>query len=579
MAVETSIRLIDLPYDVLRLIFRHNVSVQDLKSLRYVHFGLHSIVDPLLFEKIKISAPIYLDEVPYYDPSRKKRRIWSPVNLSFPNAGDPDPETSEYQISAILERRVPPVLIENAQNIVVRRYDIYEGYPDEEKMKKTFPQYSQNGIESLGHFLCSMKKLQALSWSIPYSGVSREINLSPIAGQMKSLCLVASDPGGPPNCPHEIFRGFAFLRSLEINLTDTADYCIAKLDHLPHLKKLVLTAYEPRIRLHRKIDIVDFLKAQRTPFSLQTLLLSQICSTIPIPQDIAKTFLSELQTLHLYTGPGLDSCPVVNALGENSINIRHLTLEGCHPDITDYLKSYQDTLISFEVSVNSASDNKGFDDEEDPWAYSGSRSRRQEEILEQKIQTFKSDVWKSIVAAHKNSIEVLSLAENFHLEYDDAQVLSQCKALKIITMKGDDDVFEALVPVAAKLPLLQTVNFELPWRLRKPNMSGWCGTAQVEWYRKPNDFESRIRSLHWREEDIDIEGSTWANVCFRLERSRVELRLMRRQDKYYPWILVGEGDLGIEGREGDNGTDEDEDEGGDEGGDEDGNEYESESED
>ncbi|KAK6533992.1 hypothetical protein TWF281_005333 [Arthrobotrys megalospora] len=573
MAARDPITLPNIPDDVLRLIFRRNVSSKDLKSLRLAHRGFHGSVDPLLFENAIIAAPIHLDQLLLNYSLITLNEIWSRDIRSFPRPQDPSPETSLYQRSCILKRQVPRVLSDNVQSIAVRRYEVFEGYPDDGKMKKSYPKYSENGIKCLGHFLCSMKKLRSLTWSIPFSNISQLVDLSPIAGRLTTLRLTSPIYGGQVlECSHRAFRDFTSLTSLDFYFYGAAE--IIDLNRLPHLRNLkynIQRKIRPRgdaatFGAPQGIDFADFLAAQKLPFSLQTLSLAGHCTQVPIPHDLVNTFLASLQTLHLHSiTPETESYPIIGALQENDIKIHHLNIQGCHPEIEDYLRSYTNTLQSLEIYVQCAKDAEGFNyDEEDAWAYSGRRLRWQEELIESKKQAFKSNVWKSIVAAHTNSIEHLTFAENFHLFYGDAEILSQCKALKTINMKGDDEVFKNLVPAATKLPALESVEFEIPWTPRKPNMSGWCGTAQLDWHMRPKDTESRLKRMHWREEDIDVNG-TWRNVSFRVLGVNTDLKIVRNRDKFYPWILVGDGDMGIEGREGyTESDDEDDDESGDE---------------
>ncbi|KAK6356751.1 hypothetical protein TWF718_001093 [Orbilia javanica] len=560
MAVETPRRLLDFSDDVLRLIFLHNVGLKDLKSLRLTHPGFHSSVDPLLFKTVTIALPVYLDGAGISENSGKgdQRAAWGRDFMYFPAMRDLSPETSTYQISCILERRAPRFLLENTQEIILKRYDLYKGYPDGVQMQTNFSDYCEEGINGLEAFICGMKKLRSLTWSIPYSNITQLIDLSPVSGGIKSLSLT-STYCKIPKYSYKAFRPFTSLTSLELFYYVSGD--IKDLSYFPNLNSLKFNALHAlEADFEGSFDFVDFLGAQRVPFRLQTLSMPSRCASVPIPRDLAERFLSNLHTLHL---SGImqeaKSCRLMDALIENSIGIRHLNIEGSHPDVIKYLTSYTDTLQSLEIFVQCAKDNEGFDNgEEDYWRYAGSRSRWGEDLLAGKIKTFKSDVWKLAVAAHRNSLESLILADNFHFYKEDTEILSQCKVLKKMNIKGDDWVFSEIVSAASHLPSLELVEFEIPWIPRKPDMSGWCGTAQFDWHMKPKDVGSRIRAMHWLEDNIKGDNQlALGNISFRVFGIETDLKLVRRQDRSYPWILVGGGDMGIEGREGYIDSDED----------------------
>ncbi|KAK6509792.1 hypothetical protein TWF481_004521 [Arthrobotrys musiformis] len=556
MTARTSIRLSDLSDDVLRLIFYRNVSFDDLKSLRLAHPGFHGSVDPLLFKSISIAAPVYLELMPHYlYPHDLRRRIWHPEYQSFPESKDPSFKASEYQISCILERKVPAVLSDNVQDITVKRYDIFEGYPDEAKMKSAFPQYSQEGIEGMEYFLCSMKKLHTLTWAIPCSNISQVMNLSPLAERLKSLRLGTAQfttSAPPTQLSYKAFNVFTSLTSLDIHYYESAD--IRDLSYFPNLRTLVFTfQHTPQTDpAKRRSGFVDFLEAQRVPFSLRMLSLSAHYPSTPIPENLAEKFLSNLDTLQLWNfTPGTKGYPIIDALRENNIRVRNLKIQGCHPDVIEYLSSYTDTLQSLEVSVQSAKDAEGLGEyeEEDAWGYTGSRRRWQEDIIEQKKAAFKADIWARVVSAHKNSLEHLVLGDNYRISADDKEILYQCKALKTMNIKADDWVLNTSVPLATRLPSLELLEFEIPWTLRKPNMSGWCGTATIDWHMKPKDITSRVKSMKWMETAIEVDAQTAERVCFRVSGIQTDLKLVRVRNKFYPWILVGDGEMGIEGRE------------------------------
>ncbi|KAK6517076.1 hypothetical protein TWF506_006954 [Arthrobotrys conoides] len=559
MATESPRRLIDLSDDVLRLIFQHNVSFKDLKSLRFVHSSLHGAVDPLLFKSIILPTEHPEDESNFHNSERTSAQSPSSAGYDFQY---PSFKVSTRQLSSILERRVPSVVTDNAQTVILRQYDVYEGYPDETKMKQNFPQHSEEGIRCLEHFLCGMKKMRNLTWNLACSNITRQIDLSPIAGKVDNLFLAGTDYGKiqPPVYSYKAFKDFTSLTSLAINFYDSAD--VKDLSYFPHLKTLNFTMQHtptPNLNAQRKFDFVDFLEAQRVPFSLQTLSLSACYSRMPISQDLAQKFFLNLQTLYLrYLDPEAESYGIIDALKENSIKIRELNIDGCHSSIIDYLGSYTGTLQSFRAHVERLKDNEGFDDEEDHWDIRR-RHRWHESEAEKLKETFKSDIWKVLAAAHKHSLQHLVLSNNFKLYFEEAEALSQCKAMRTMDIKGDDWVFLNIVPVASNLPLLESLKFEIPWTPRKPDMSGWCGTSQYEWYKKPKDIDSRVRAMHWREEDIKAVGPAAKNLTFRIPGIPTDLKLVRRRDIFYPWILVGGGEMGIEGREG-QGMDSDEEE-------------------
>ncbi|KAF3091545.1 hypothetical protein TWF102_006163 [Orbilia oligospora] len=547
MAAKTSTKLLDLSGDVLRMIFQHNViSLKDLKSLRLAHPGLHGAVDPLLFKTITV-------------PTSKLGRVSYSAYSPFSPGGHADPsyptfKISTFQLSSILERQVPRVIFDNAQSVILNKYDVYDGYPDENKIKQNFPQYSEEGIRGLEYFLCSMKKMRNLTWSIAYSNITQLIDLSPIAGKVDSLHLTGAYYGNipPPEHSYKAFKDFSSLTCLTISFNDSAD--VKDLSYLPNLKTLNFTVEKaPQASTEqRRFDFVDFLEAQRVPFSLQRLSITACYAAIPIPKDLAQKFLSNLRTLYLrYLTPDAKNYPIIDALKDNNIKIKNLDIDGCHESILDYIGSYTDGLQSLEVNVDCLKDNEGFDDRrgEDVWAYSFNRRRWQEDITEKKKETFKDEIWKVLAAAHKNSLQRLVLANNFNLYTEEAEALSQCKALRTIDIKGDDWVLQRIIPVASKLPLLEVLKFEIPWTPRMPDMTGWCGTSQYDWHMKPKDIESRVKAMHWLEEDIDADGPGFGNVSFRVSGIHSNLKLVKRRHVFYPWILVGDGEMGIEGRE------------------------------
>ncbi|KAF3281560.1 hypothetical protein TWF970_002117 [Orbilia oligospora] len=546
MAARTSTKLLDLSEDVLRMIFLHNViSLKDLKSLRLAHPGLHGAVDPLLFKTISVPTS-KLGEVSLSD--------YSPYSPG--DRGDPSYPTfkiSTFKLSSILERRVPRVIFDNAQSVILNKYDVYDGYPDENKIKQNFPRYSEEGIRGLEYFLCSMKKMRNLTWSIAYSNITQLIDLSPIAGKVDSLQLTGAYYGSipPPKQSYKAFKDFSFLTCLAISFNDGAD--VKDLSYLPNLKTLNFTVEKASQASteQRRFDFVDFLEAQRVPFSLQKLSITACYAAIPIPKDLAQKFLSNLRTLYLrYLNPDAKNYPIIDALKDNNIKIQNLNIDGCHESILDYIGSYTDGLQSLEVNVECLKDNEGFGGAgEDSWAYSISRRRWQEDITEKKKETFKSEIWKVLAAAHKNSLQHLVLANNFDFYTEEAEALSQCKALRTMDIKGDDYVLQRIIPVVPKLPLLEVLKFEMPWTPRMPDMTGWCGTSQYDWHMKPKDIESRVKDMYWMEESIDADGPGVENVSFRVIGISSDLKLVKRRHVFYPWILVGDGEMGIEGRE------------------------------
>ncbi|KAF3932988.1 hypothetical protein ABW20_dc0104205 [Dactylellina cionopaga] len=150
------LRLIDFPVDILRLIFELMVrdgDISTLRTLRLAHSALNGVVTPILFREIKLSVQYITNEGKTYafypnkwvgkdalhllEPSQRKRRAWE-------------------------SRQDFELLFENVQDIHVKHYDLYRGYPNVKEMFKSWPMYSESSAQMLQEFLGGMKKLRIL---------------------------------------------------------------------------------------------------------------------------------------------------------------------------------------------------------------------------------------------------------------------------------------------------------------------------------------------------------------------------------------------------------------------------------
>ncbi|EPS39597.1 hypothetical protein H072_6615 [Dactylellina haptotyla CBS 200.50] len=307
--------LIDLPTEIIfPIVELLSNSPRTLKALRLTHSSLGSVATSVLFERWTLSIGLFT-----LIPSPNPREVFSlrqHEDLSIDEDEEPPyrhgatrnftkQEVDRSLVQAAALRRAYEdgssaalqVLHENVQELIIRRYDLFEPYPGGQgRGVSNWSRYSDWGIAVLKKFLSGMKKLQVIEWDMPISNLSAAMDTPSITSTVttiKSTCDVAewyanADAKLEPCLG---LRALTNLTTLELLLMDAGQE--DALNSLPHLAHLTLEATKD------SLSLLTFLDAQTVPFKLRTLTLKNEIKALDIPDEVFTVYLSDLETLNL----------------------------------------------------------------------------------------------------------------------------------------------------------------------------------------------------------------------------------------------------------------------------------------
>ncbi|EGX46816.1 hypothetical protein AOL_s00097g242 [Orbilia oligospora ATCC 24927] len=365
--------ILKLPREIQLAIFE-NCPPKTLKSIRLAHPHLKDPAAAVLFRKWTLSLSLYTKPQPinrYHFASGgghrwlDKREISRRWETTLPPA--------ESQLKAIQNAYYNgsndelQMLFDNVQEIEIVKYDVYEGYPDNNAMAMTWPRYAPWGVEVLKGFLEKMKKLRSIDWQMPAHNLDVTMTSPSLRENVTHLSWTrVPDFEFIGKSPERSLAGFAYLYNvthLDFKLANIVD--LNGFHYFPNLKNLTL---ECTVKTY---NIVTFLNGQAAPFKLRSLTLKNDTRGITFPDEIFQKYLSNLQTLNMIT-PEVEIEQTKNNLAfsrnpfdgnaksiwthfmENGIYLSNINTFGQSRDLIKYLLSYpqpRHALKSFEIRV------------------------------------------------------------------------------------------------------------------------------------------------------------------------------------------------------------------------------------
>ncbi|EPS39907.1 hypothetical protein H072_6351 [Dactylellina haptotyla CBS 200.50] len=582
--------LLQLPPEILHLIFQM-CDRTTLKNIRQVHSALKNLVNPTLFRTLRLSLP-YLTKENYivqFQFQNTSMGEWSGQASLTPR------DQIIRRIEALETRQSLPFLFDNVLEIFVEVYDYYDGYPNVDAMMQSWPNYSDKGVKILQDFLCSMKKLRTLGWQIPYSNITRLIDLSSLSTTVTDLHLGYHEPSlyqevddnrlpAPP--AFDCFKALYRVTSLDITFPDSGD--ITALNYFPNLKALGFNVQEKtdrwRIREREAIregrtltppSLVDFLQSQSATFKLRILVLRDRSATHQLsnfPNDLTSTFLSDLDIVQFspnntrspqYT---YTKIPIFNSLLDTGVYPRNLSLQYLNDSTLEYLISYPPILESLDISAHKCrcEDDSRKNEYEGtfglsiPGYNSYDPSERQTCIADHERRvSIQTEFWNTVVVNQRNTLKNLRLEEFRSLRGDGEKALRQCAKLECLYYTGKRN--DGNLKVAVKLPSVRLLEYYM--EAEPSENRGPCGDWLARYTRREVENHEnvckRLRRMVWR--DHEVSGDVGKRLVIRitpliswLNKDNVEplgdLTLHRWSGESGPWILAGKGQMAAESR-------------------------------
>ncbi|KAF3132275.1 hypothetical protein TWF703_007394 [Orbilia oligospora] len=363
--------ILKLPREIQLTIFE-DCPPKTLKSIRLAHPHFKDAAATILFRKWTLSLSLYTKPQPnrYQLVAGAGHRWLDKRELSRRWESTLPP--AESQLKAIKNAYYNgsnelQMLFDNVQEIEIVKYDVYEGYPDNNAMAMTWPRYAPWGVEVLKGFLEKMKKLRSIDWQMPAHNLDVTITSPSLRENITHLSWTrVPDSEFIGKSPERSLAGFAYLYNvthLDFKLANIVD--LNGFHYFPNLKNLTL---ECTVKTY---NIVTFLNGQEAPFKLRALTLKNDTRGITFPDEIFQKYLSDLQTLNMIT-PEVEIEQTKNNLAfslnpfdgntksiwrhfmEHGIYLSNINTFGQSPDLIKYLLSYPQPramLKSFEIRV------------------------------------------------------------------------------------------------------------------------------------------------------------------------------------------------------------------------------------
>ncbi|KAF3272033.1 hypothetical protein TWF217_003850 [Orbilia oligospora] len=493
-STKQHLKLLDLSEDLLRTIFYQNVGEEDLKSLRLVHHGFHSTVNPLLFGKIIIKIYHYEEQEGPGDICGDGKTIIRSVGAD---------NLSTCKTPSILHQQRFSLLVDNVQNVEIRYYDISESTVDAQGVEGGVLECDENN---------GLGKIQIFKWRLPCSGIRRLTNLSSIVPTSAFLEIASTI-----SCNEPLDTALNNLDFLHVKYSDIEQR--NALSCLPQFPMLDLEAntstpstlpgdYKPP-----NTDSILFLAGTIIPLNRRRITLNRRQETTPTTEklNLTEPFLSNLQTLDLQGLHPSGSRRILQTLKENKIHLRSLTIDGYNLDIIDYLTSYTNKLQFLKLVIHG--------DETEMWEY-GERLMYRSEAQEA-IDEFKSRLWKFAISAHAETLESLAFLGHFRFCEEASDTLQRCNTLNFIALRAEDECFQQIFPIIANIRSIRLVEFKFPAYVPHPSWALECGGSISHWDRRMANLQSRIENISWSKWCIkDSDSLEKVRVAFAVEESR-----------------------------------------------------------
>ncbi|KAK6354652.1 hypothetical protein TWF696_003792 [Orbilia brochopaga] len=298
--------LLDVPAEILKLILEACES-SSLKRLRLINSLINAAATPILFRELVLSFSIKACDIDgrYFDPFILSDAEWE--------------RRRKARIpSALQSRQDLPFLFNNVRKLTLNclhsfnssSRQFFDDDPDDWDGRLSSrislvlvlapSAFSDEEIDMLRDFVCSMKKLRTLRWNIPWPRNSNTdgngMDLSPIVPTLQELDLAYyrqwqnSTVANVSDFCYHSFGILTNITTLAFNLYTKES--LSALNNFPNLKSLTFRS------LDKTLGIADFLAAQTVPLNLRRLSFTGPPAYCIVPDELFSSF-SNLKTLHM----------------------------------------------------------------------------------------------------------------------------------------------------------------------------------------------------------------------------------------------------------------------------------------
>ncbi|KAJ6258620.1 hypothetical protein Dda_6667 [Drechslerella dactyloides] len=508
--MESRTSLLDLPVEILQGIFelvsapdaikRHVITLDNetLKRLRLSSSAANGISVPLLFRKLVLHFPL-LDE--------------GALHVSF------DRRKAPHKIEELKCLENLQFLAENVHELTVKQEPVYDklseapgdyAYGDDGLM--VLWTYPRGHLMIVQNFICSLKKVQMIKWDKACSSLASDLDLSPLARKVTSLEVGLFAWKCDLNLSETTFAAFKVftnLTSLDVFLSNGETSC--PFTYLPQLKHLTFASIATI-----GASVIDFFNAQTVPFKLKSLNINHQFDRAPVFNHIVPRFLSELQSLTIRgsRATGIAHAGAIwAALLSNKVALRHVDVYTQTPELLDYLLSYRDTIETLRIRFA-------------PYGCSNlstGDSCREEHV---NVETFVNILWQKVIPAHKSTLRSLTIfpgsdhtrsgdgpnrdeqhetarqlnaVEPWGIKREEARrSLALCDRLEFLQMgSASSHGIQEAIDIAATLPSLRTLKYNLRGYTGPPKMDAWCGTGILRFLRLVRDMRDCVQDTRW----------------------------------------------------------------------------------
>ncbi|KAK6337907.1 hypothetical protein TWF696_001385 [Orbilia brochopaga] len=494
--MEKRISLLDLPVEILQEVFAL-LENETLKNLRLANSTINGAASPLLFRKIVLRFPLIDEGAVPFGQQRTTRKI------------------EDLECVESLQ-----FLATNVHELIIKQDPVYDkrneapvnyAYDDDGLM--ALWTYPRGHVTIIQNFICSLKKVKTIRWDRACSNLASDLDLSPLASTVTSLdvgLLAWNWDLDLPETTFGAFKVFTNLTSLDIFLSNGETS--SPFTYLPHLKYLTFASI-----ITLGASLFDFLNAQTVPFKLKSLNFNHRLDSLPALDHLIPKFLSELQSLtirgpkasvgHAYVGS------LWSSLLAHKVALRHIDVYSQSPELLEYLLSYRDTIETLCIHFA-------------PYGCTSLSTKESCRAEHSDMEAFVNTLWQQIIPAHKSTLKSLTIfpgrdhirsvegpnrdeqhetvrelnaAEPWGIKREEARrSLALCDRLEYLQMgSASSHGVQEAIDVAATLPGLRTLKYNLRGYSGPPKMDAWCGTGILRFLRLVRDMRDCVQDARW----------------------------------------------------------------------------------